>query len=76
MKEKCDNICNTCPVNSQIYCSLYLNKANNQNIDLLNKRIETIESVLIQVANRLEKADQEVPVLIPNTIISEKNVSE
>lgn len=65
MKEKCDNICNTCPVNGQIYCALHFAKANNQNADAIVKRIETIESILLQLATKIECSTQPCEVINP-----------
>ena len=44
MKEKCDNICVTCPMQAQIHCALVFVKANNQMVAELNDRIIKIES--------------------------------
>ncbi|MGL5732320.1 MAG: hypothetical protein ACRCX5_14520 [Bacteroidales bacterium] len=67
MKEKCDNICNTCPVNSQIYCALFLAKANNQNSDVMSKRLEVIESVLLNMATKIEGSTENITYLTPDT---------
>lgn len=45
MKEKCDNHCETCPMQSQIYCSLMFAKANNAAINSLAARVANIEQV-------------------------------
>lgn len=71
MKEKCDNICNTCPVNGQIFCALHFAKANNQNADAMNKRIETIENVLLQLATKMEGSTQACPVLLPEPNVAD-----
>ena len=44
MKEKCDNVCVTCPMQSQIHCALIYAKANNQMMADMNDRISKVES--------------------------------
>ena len=46
MKEKCDNICETCPTQGQIYCSLKFAKATNQSLLSLDERLSAIEARL------------------------------
>ena len=46
MKQQCDNRCETCPTQSQLYCVLMFVKANNSSIGALAERIEAIESNL------------------------------
>ena len=43
MKEKCDNHCETCPMQSQIYCTLMFAKANTAAIGNIANRVENIE---------------------------------
>lgn len=47
MKEKCDNICSTCPVNGQIFCALMFSKSNNDNMKALSDRLSNVETFLI-----------------------------
>lgn len=47
MKEKCDNICGTCPMQSQIHCALIFAKSNNQMIADINDRIRKIENGMV-----------------------------
>lgn len=44
MKEKCDNICETCTMQSQVYCLLMFAKANNQKVSELSDRITNVEN--------------------------------
>lgn len=46
MKEKCDNHCETCPMPTQVHCSLFYAKATNASIGALAERIEAIETRL------------------------------
>ena len=57
MKDKCDNICETCPVQGQIYCALRFAKATNQSLTILNERLEVIEKSLSK--------DAEMPYIDP-----------
>lgn len=43
MKEKCDNNCATCPMQSQIYCCLVFSKANNSALKSIEDRVASIE---------------------------------
>ena len=43
MKDKCDNHCETCPMQTQIHCALVYAKATNASVGVLAERIETIE---------------------------------
>ena len=45
MKEKCDNHCETCPMQSQVFCALIFAKANNSAIGSLAQRVENVERV-------------------------------
>ena len=44
MKEKCDNNCATCPMQTQIHCVLVFCKANNASIGTMMERIQAIEN--------------------------------
>ena len=44
MKEKCDNNCATCPMQTQMHCVLVFSKANNASIGVLMERIQALES--------------------------------
>ena len=44
MKEKCDNNCATCPMQTQMHCVLVYSKANNASIAAMMERIQAIES--------------------------------
>lgn len=48
MKEKCDNICSTCPVNGQIYCALMFLRANNDNMRIMSERLQNLELFLVE----------------------------
>lgn len=56
MKERCDNICETCPTQGQIYCSLKFAKATNQSLTSLDERLNAIEAKL--------SGTQDVPTFI------------
>ena len=56
MKEKCDNICETCPPQGQMYCALRFAKATNQSLVSLDDRLKAIESKL--------QTTQETPIYI------------
>lgn len=57
MKQQCDNHCETCPMQSQIYCALMYAKANNESMGGLEERLSNIES-------SLQKEDVPEPLLI------------
>ena len=62
MKEKCDNICGTCPMQSQIHCALIYAKANNQMVAELSDRISKVESKMGGEANLINPLqDSEIP---------------
>ena len=44
MKEKCDNNCTTCPMQTQIHCILVFCKANNTSIGAMMERVQALES--------------------------------
>lgn len=44
MKEKCDNHCETCPIQTQVHCTLLYVKATNASIGALAERIDTLEA--------------------------------
>ena len=46
MKDKCDNICSTCPMQTQVHCTLFYAKANNASVGALAERIEALEARL------------------------------
>lgn len=46
MKDKCDNHCETCPMQTQIHCTLFYAKANNASVGALAERIEALEARL------------------------------
>ena len=46
MKEKCDNHCETCPMQTQMHCALVYAKATNASLGVLAERIAYIESRL------------------------------
>ena len=56
MKEKCDNICETCPTQGQIFCALKFAKATNQSLLSLDERLSAIEVKL--------SGAQDVPMFI------------
>jgi hypothetical protein len=56
MKERCDNICETCSTQGQIYCSLKFAKATNQSLLSLDERLSAIEAKL--------SGTQDVPMFI------------
>lgn len=60
MKEKCDNICVTCPMQAQTHCALIFVKANNQIVAELNDRISKIESKMggeVALINPLQNSE-------------------
>jgi hypothetical protein len=62
MKEKCDNVCVTCPMQSQIHCALIYAKANNQMMADMSDRISKVESRMggeAKLINPLQ--DSEIP---------------
>lgn len=46
MKEKCDNHCETCPIQTQVHCTLFYVKTNNASIGALAERIDSLEARL------------------------------
>lgn len=46
MKDKCDNNCATCPMQTQVHCTLFYAKANNASVGALAERIEALEARL------------------------------
>lgn len=48
MKEKCDNNCATCPMQTQMHCVLVFSKANNASIGVLMERIQALENSIEQ----------------------------
>lgn len=46
MKDKCDNHCETCPMQTQVHCALVYAKATNTSVGVLAERIAAIESRL------------------------------
>ena len=42
-KEKCDNHCETCPVNGQVYCSVMFAKTTNQTMNNILERLGVLE---------------------------------
>lgn len=42
-KEKCDNHCETCPVNGQVYCSVMFARSTNQLLSGLMSRVQSLE---------------------------------
>lgn len=48
MKEKCDNKCETCPMQTQMHCVLLFSKATNASVGMLTDRMMVIESKLQQ----------------------------
>ena len=46
MKDKCDNHCETCPMQTQMHCALVYAKATNTSVGVLAERLSAIESRL------------------------------
>lgn len=44
MKDKCDNICETCGMATQIHCILVFSRATNESVGALAERIENLET--------------------------------
>lgn len=62
MKEKCDNICGTCPMQAQIFCALIFVKANNQMMADMSERISKVENKMGTEANLINPLqNSEVP---------------
>ena len=60
MKEKCDNVCVTCPMQSQIHCALVFAKANNQMMADMSERISKVESRMggeVNLINPLQNSE-------------------
>ncbi len=53
MKEQCDNICNTCPINGQIYCALMFLKTNNENMKNFSERLINLENMLLEASKKI-----------------------
>lgn len=71
MKEKCDNICETCPMQTQLHCVLVYSKATNESVGALAERISRLESPEPILINPL--ASEKLPALeVGETIINEK----
>lgn len=67
MKEQCDNICNTCPINGQIYCALMFLKTNNENMKNFSERLINLENMLLEASKKNSSFDSsDLPVLDPN----------
>ena len=46
MKDKCDNNCATCPMQTQIHCALVYAKATNVSVGVLAERIDALDARL------------------------------
>ena len=46
MKDKCDNHCETCPMQTQMHCALVYAKATNVSVGVLAERLSVLESRL------------------------------
>ena len=44
MKEKCDNKCETCPMQTQVHCALLFCKATNASIGVITERLQVLET--------------------------------
>lgn len=47
MKDKCDNHCETCPMQRQVYCSLIFSKATNTSLSVLDERLAILEQAVL-----------------------------
>ena len=72
MKEQCDNKCETCPMQSQLYCVLMFTKANNSSMGALAERIEHIEQLLQKEAPSPTFINPILPTDSPITISHEE----
>lgn len=78
MKEKCDNICSTCPVNGQIYCTLMFLKANNESMKVFNDNINTLSERMTNVETFLinNPKDDKNPFVATGLPVIEPSVKE
>ena len=53
-KEKCDNRCETCPMNGQVYCAVMFAKATNQALPSLVERIGMMELTIQEMQKPAE----------------------
>lgn len=58
MKEKCDNVCETCSVAGQIFCCLQFSKATNKLVANLEERINALNGT--NVINPIERETHNV----------------
>ena len=65
-KEKCDGNCQTCPTEYRIFCTLMLQKNNNELLKSLSERVKFIEEKVCK--------EQDANVLMPlNDMQEEQN---
>ena len=48
MKEKCDNDCSTCPMQTQLHCVVIFSKATNSSLGVLADRLESLEKTVLE----------------------------
>lgn len=61
MKEKCDNQCETCPINGQMYCALVYARATNQSLPGILEQLEELKQEIRELRNTTESS----PVINP-----------
>ena len=66
MKEKCDNNCNTCPMQTQVHCALLFCKATNAAIGTIAERLQVLET----------KMGSEPKLLIPQDSVKHPTLEE
>lgn len=66
MKEKCDNKCETCPMQTQVHCTLLFCKATNASVSLFAERLEVLET----------KMGEESKLLIPQYSVKHPTLEE
>lgn len=65
MKEKCDNHCETCPMQTQIHCVLVYAKANNASVGALAERLQRVEASLESKQTPLFNPIQQDSAILP-----------
>ena len=53
MKDKCDNVCSTCTMNTQVGCSLAFAKSNNDNMAVLSKKMDAVNEAMVTLVKTM-----------------------
>ena len=59
MKEKCDNNCATCPMQTQMHCVLVFCKANNAALAMLAEKMNSEQPMLLNPIDSVKHPTQE-----------------